>query len=223
MKTRVCEICQKEFPLTLDYFQYSDKKDGTFRRVCKDCYNAKRREKNRKLKEECPEIYQRRLDSNKRYYQKNKERCNAYMREWYRNHPDKAQEYFNKGRRRKMKEDPVYAWSYKARQAIRSAVLCKGVYDNRSNKFIVELTGLTTLELRNYLRNTFKEIYGYEWDEIEKTHVDHIIPLCTESTIEGKQKLCHYTNLRLIRAKDNKAKGIRSDYVINADVVLPDD
>lgn len=77
-----------------------------------------------------------------------------------------------------------------------------------------DLTGLSLLPLHNYLLQTFENTYGYAWDGIEKVEVDHIIPLCTENTIEGRQRLFHYENLRLIKAADNKAKRTSIDYEI---------
>jgi hypothetical protein len=86
--------------------------------------------------------------------------------------------------------------------------------DQRSSSFLEDLTGLSLLPLHNYLLQTFENTYGYAWDGIEKVEVDHIIPLCTENTIEGRQRLFHHENLRLIKAADNKAKRTSIDYEI---------
>ena len=59
----------------------------------------------------------------------------------------------------------------------------------------------------NHLLETFKNNYGYKWDGIEKVHIDHIIPLATAKTKEEVIKLCYYTNLQLLKAKDNIEKG----------------
>ena len=214
METKVCKKCGEELPNTQEYFRKISK--GYLSGTCKNCYNANRRERAAERKANEPEWYERELQKHRDYYAENKERLKPTMRAYNKAHPEMRQESFNRRRRVRMKEDPVFAWSCKARRAIRYVAMNKGKYDNRSSQFIQDLTGMTTLQLHYYLLDTFKETYGYEWDGVEKTHIDHIIPLCTESTIEGKQKLYHYSNLRLIKECDNRAKGMSTDYQIGA-------
>ena len=47
-----------------------------------------------------------------------------------------------------------------------------------------------------------------EFLEKNKYHIDHIVPLATAQTEEDVIKLCHYTNLQLLTAKDNLEKMI---------------
>ena len=61
---------------------------------------------------------------------------------------------------------------------------------------------------------TYKNNYGYDWDGKEKIHIDHIIPLSTAKSEEDIIKLCHYTNLQLLKVKDNLEKSNRLDYKI---------
>ena len=58
-----------------------------------------------------------------------------------------------------------------------------------------------------HLLQTYKNNYGCEWDNIEKIHIDHVIPLAAAHTEEDVKKLCHYTNLQLLKEKDNLYKG----------------
>lgn len=74
------------------------------------------------------------------------------------------------------------------------------------------IVGMSAEDFKDYLLETWKEIYGYEWDMAELAHIDHIIPLVTAKSYEDTVKLNHYTNLRLIRAEDNLAKGTKLDY-----------
>lgn len=59
---------------------------------------------------------------------------------------------------------------------------------------------------------TYKKNYGVEWDEKEDVHIDHIIPLTTAESEEDIIRLCHYTNLQLLKAKDNLEKRDKMDW-----------
>ena len=76
------------------------------------------------------------------------------------------------------------------------------------------LTGLSSTELTEYLLKTFKDNYGYEWDGVESVHIDHIVPLATAKTSQDIERLCHYSNLQLLKAKDNLKKNSKLDYNI---------
>jgi len=45
------------------------------------------------------------------------------------------------------------------------------------------------------------------WDNYGEWHIDHIIPLCSATTVEELEKLCHYTNLQPLWAEENLFKG----------------
>lgn len=213
-ETIKCTCCGKELPHTHDYFNWKNKSENKLRTICRECYNAQKRKRHTEIKANDPEKYDSILQQHHDYYQNHKEQSRIQVREWKNNHKRETQDSFNRSRTRRMQEDPVFAFCVKARRAVRLAVMNKGKRENRSSKFVPALTGLQTPELHDYLLGTFKQIYGYEWDGVEPTHVDHIVPLCTESTLEGKQKLFHYTNLRLVKEADNRAKGTSLDYQI---------
>lgn len=115
--------------------------------------------------------------------------------------------------------DPQYHAIVQVRNFLQKSFKRKGEIKSKRN---VELTGKTSRELYEYLLKTFEETYGHPWDFQEPVHIDHITPLATATTPEEIERLCHYTNLRLIKAKDNWEKNKKTNYQINADV-LPED
>ena len=75
------------------------------------------------------------------------------------------------------------------------------------NKHTEQILGCSINEFIKHILRTYKDNYGYEWDGKELVHIDHIIPLATAHTEKEVLNLCHYTNLQLLKAKDNLVKG----------------
>ena len=92
---------------------------------------------------------------------------------------------------------------------IRQSFLRKGIKKEYKCEKILCCDILT---FKNYLLQTFKNNYGYEWNGKESVHIDHIIPLDTANTEEEIIKLCHYTNLQLLKAKDNLKKSNKLNF-----------
>ena len=72
------------------------------------------------------------------------------------------------------------------------------------------LLGCTLEFFRKYLEDLFTD--GMSWENYGEWHVDHIMPLASvDSSKRGWkkkiEKLCHYTNLQPLWAKDNLSKG----------------
>ena len=70
-----------------------------------------------------------------------------------------------------------------------------------------EMIGCTPDELRNHLSKQF--IDGMSWDNYGEWHIDHILPLVSAKDEEEVVKLCHYSNLQPLWAKDNLIKGCK--------------
>ena len=108
-----------------------------------------------------------------------------------------------------METDELYRFKTKIRNFINNSLKRKKFKKNNHTKDIV---GISAEELQKYLYKTFCDNYGYEYDGKEKVHIDHIIPLKTANTEEEVIKLCHYTNLQLLKARDNLIKNDKTDF-----------
>jgi hypothetical protein len=69
------------------------------------------------------------------------------------------------------------------------------------------LLGISLIQLKEYLESLFKE--DMSWNNRNLWHIDHIIPLASAKTKEDMIKLCHYTNLQPLWAKENMSKGAK--------------
>lgn len=69
------------------------------------------------------------------------------------------------------------------------------------------LIGLKLEDLKKYIESKFKD--GMNWSNRNLWHIDHIIPLASAKTEEDMIKLCHYTNLQPLWAKENMSKGAK--------------
>lgn len=147
-----------------------------------------------------------------KYYQENKEQINEKRKAYCKDNRDRLNEYYRNYHAKRI-NDPIYRLSNQARGVINDSFRHRGY---RKDTKAAELTGLSSSELTDYLLETFKNVYGVKWDGIESVHIDHIIPLATAENIDDIKRLCHYSNLQLIKAKDNLKKNCKLDYVITA-------
>lgn len=132
------------------------------------------------------------------YYYNNKEKCLKLNKNWKENNRDKYNEYFKD----RLKNDPLYALSHRIRNSINKAL--------RNNNFFrqlktLEILGCGTWEFfKDYIEGKF--LPGMTWENRDKWHIDHIIPLVTAVTEEDVYRLNHYTNLQPLWAEDNLKK-----------------
>lgn len=77
-----------------------------------------------------------------------------------------------------------------------------GYYKDKTTK---ALLGCTLEELTTHLSVQLTE--GMTLENYGEWHIDHIVPLSSAKTKSELEKLCHYTNLQPLWAKDNLSKG----------------
>ena len=141
---------------------------------------------------------------NKKWREKNKEYKIKIDKEYNNKHKKEMLEYMKKYNKKRKQEDKLFKLKHNIRNVMYYSFIKKNYYKENHTK---EILGCDINEFANYLLETYKNNYGIEWDGIEKVHIDHIIPLAIAKTQEEIIKLCHYSNLQLLKAKDNLIKG----------------
>jgi len=222
METKVCKKCCKEKNVA-DFRQKKVNEYKYYYSYCRDC----EREINREyLKEHC----NKRKEYMKEYRQENKDKINKKRREYRQKNREKVsqqskasyernkekrkvsnkeyrrlnKEKINKQVLKRKQEEPLIHLKSNIRNTILRSFKVKG---KSKSKRTEEILGISLDNFYNYLLQTYQKNYGVEWDGIEKVHIDHIVPLKICSTEKDIIKSCHYTNLQLLKAKDNLQKG----------------
>lgn len=176
---RICNYCKKD--KNLDEYHLGNSKYGK-KSICKDC---------------------KKIESSK-YYIKNKEKHSIFMKEYYISNKDKILKYQRIYEINKLSSDILYKLAKNLRGRTNKCVYRNKWY--KTGKF-AEYIGCSLINLKQYL--SLKFIGNMSWDNYGQWHIDHIIPLSRAKTIEEMYKLCHYTNLQPLWAKDNLKKGNR--------------
>lgn len=164
-------------------------------------------------------------------YLRNKEKLLAYSKAYYEEHKEQAKEYKKKYRaknadmirqqktiyartspvakaqrarykKRRLERDPVFATKERMRKFLVDSFLRRGYKKNSHSE---EIIGCDWQTLTNHLFETWRQRYGTVYAG-EDYHIDHIIPLSEAKTEDEVIKLCHYTNLQLLRPSDNLSK-----------------
>lgn len=124
-----------------------------------------------------------------------KEQINEYKRNYYYNN----------------KNDLLYVFKIRTRCLVQRAFKRKGYKKTSKTQEILGCNYKTFIE---HLLQTFKDNYGYEWDTVEKVHIDHIIPLSNAKTKEEVLRLNNYKNLQLLKELDNLHKSNKLNWSI---------
>jgi 5-methylcytosine-specific restriction endonuclease McrA len=180
-----CSSCLRE----LNVSEFSPKKNykyGVDSR-CKECvasYLAEYGKKNRaKLSVNQRQYRIQKADQFKEYY--NKPEVKARLKEWEKNNPH-----------------------HKLCREIRARtrlILKRALSSNKIGP-ISNLIGCSGHELVRYIESQW--LPGMSWGNRSEWHIDHIIPISSFNLLDPEQraKASHYSNLRPLWAKDNKAK-----------------
>lgn len=192
METKICSKCNIKKNL-IDFPKDKNRFDGYYV-YCKEC------RKNLYLLNST-----NRKEKSKQYYYENKEQNYNKILErnklWRKNNPNYTTE--------RKKIDPIFKLIKNTRRRLKR-FLDINYITKRSKTF--EIIGCTPQQLKEHIEKQFTD--GMSWDLMgENIHIDHIIPLSSAKTEEEIYKLCHYTNLQPLWAKDNLKKSNKVDYL----------
>jgi hypothetical protein len=187
MKRKKCSKCQIEKEI-FNFRKDKTKPDGYYS-SCKEC----KLEYMRNNKERVNLSAKKLRDLNK---VKNPEK-------FYSDNNKRGKRYTEKNKEKlKLKRQNI---DYRLRSSLRSRILnfLKSVNTKKTNKTL-EIVGCTPQFLKEYLEKQFT--HGMSWSNYGEWHIDHIIPLSSTKNKEEIYKLCHYSNLQPLWAKDNLIK-----------------
>ena len=200
METKKCKKCSIEKDIKEFRKSYSSlRKKYYCRNKCKEWERKEKNEYNRKKYNNGGK------EIDKKYHDEHRDFYREYNKEYYQKH----KEEINKKRKQRKKNDKIFYLTINMRKSILNSFQRKGYNKNNKTEKII---GLNKDEFVRHLLKTFISNYGYEWDGKEPVHIDHIIPLATAKTEDEVIKLCHYTNLQLLKAKDNLEKGCKTEF-----------
>jgi hypothetical protein len=226
MLTKVCSKCKIEKEICEFY---------SHRKECIDCrkkYNKKYYQNNtEKIKEQFSENKKKDrkkyLEIKKKTYQKNKEKILEKKKQKYSENREekilKVKEYSEKNsdkiKKRKKKyyqktkeiRNTYYKEKYKTDVFYKlGKIVRKRILDYlKIEQNVVkkqDILGCSIEFLKEHIEKQFTK--GMSWELLGKEiHIDHIIPLSSAKTEEEIYKLCHYSNLQPLWAKENLSKG----------------
>ena len=175
-------------------YRKSDKgKENIKKRISSEIYKENQREYGRRLYAQSETYLRKKKEFQKEYYQSDK------GKKWKKD---------NKSKRRI--NDPLFKIEENMRTRLGHFYKAKNI---KKTNPTFKMVGCTPAFLKKYLEKqfyphpttnekmTWKNHTFYGW------HVDHRVPLSSVKTIEDKYKLCHYTNLQPMWAKENMEKG----------------
>jgi hypothetical protein len=202
METKICSKCNLE-QNRCEYHKDKTKKDG-LRPECKSCkkkyLNDNKEIILKRQKDNYKKHKEKRLKFQKNYNQENIFHKREYSKNYYYDNKDKINSY----RVNRKKTDPIY--KLRTGMSIRLNLFLK-TKNLRKNNTTFNIIGCTPEDLKIYIENLFIDNMNWCNHGLFGWHIDHIIPLSSATTEDEIYKLCHYTNLQPLWAKDNLSKG----------------
>ncbi len=188
-----------------EHQEHSKEYSKTFRQEHKGYYTEYNKQYKQEHKDEIS-------DYNKQYNELNNDAIKQYKKEYHKANRSKENEYAITHNKQRRQNEPLYKLKVQLRHLIYHSLERKG-FTKKSHTY--EIIGTDYDTFYKHLLKTYKNNYGYEWDGKENVHIDHVIPLATAKTNEDVIRLCHYTNLQLLKPDDNLDKSDKTDWDLN--------
>jgi len=206
MESKKCTKC-KEVKQIECFHKNKGKKDGYGTR-CKSCrkqYYEENKERQAEYKKQYQQENKERL---KQYREENKERLKQYRKEnkeriaeLKKQWREENKERINERRKQRKLTDPIYKLKCNLYKRTGRAFKSKSYLKTSKT---AEMLGVTYEVAKDHIERQFTK--GMTWENHGEWHIDHIIPLASAQTESELIKLCHYTNLQPLWAKDNQSK-----------------
>ena len=139
-----------------------------------------------------------------------------YRAKWVKENPEKARSYWTKSRQKNKERyadlrrknykhrwdnDPVYNTVVRCRNRTADIFRRKNEVKSKRTK---ELLGCSGEDFKAHIEAQF--IDGMSWENRDRWHLDHIVPLSIAESKFEVELLCHYTNVRPLWEKENRKK-----------------
>lgn len=229
--TKTCTKCLVEKKLS-DFNKHPQTKDGLQCR-CRDCQKDEKKQYYKKNKiniSETNKTYRKEhreklIEYSKIYYKKNRIKLLEEKKEYYKKNQkiiyEKLLIYNEKNRERvseykklyhkKLKESsPLYKLKVLMRDRLNKFFKYSKLNKNNST---LKIVGCPPDKLKEHIEKQFVDGMSWENHGLFGWHIDHIIPLSSAKTEEELYKLCHFSNLQPLWAKDNLRKSNKADYL----------
>lgn len=186
---------------------YKDKnKDKTIEYLKKNEERIKERrvkyyKKNKEKIKKCSKNYSKQNEEKiKKYYKKNKDKTKEYLKK----NKDKISKRYAKYKKNRKISDPLFKFTDILRSRTYKAFKIKNWKKTSKTS---EMLGCNPETAFSHIESQFIEGMSWENHGLYGWHIDHIVPLSSAKNEEELMKLCHYTNLQPLWAKDNLRKG----------------
>lgn len=143
---------------------------------------------------------------NKKYNEMHKEEIKIKKKKYRQEHKDKTREQSKRHYYNVLKNNELLLFKKRIRTLIRTSLDRK---KQTKNNYTEKILGCSIENFINYLIKTYEKNYNEKWENefLSKVHIDHIIPLKYAQNEEEVIKYCHYSNLQLLKKRDNLEKG----------------